>query len=291
MNNENYIKMLNKKINEIFEKNSYDLFQKNVIDAMEYSLKAGGKRVRATLIYEFCKMCNGNIEKATAPAAAMEMIHTYSLIHDDLPSMDNDDFRRGRPSCHKAFNEYTAILAGDALNTLAFQIIAEDNELSDEVKVKLIYELSKSAGVFGMIGGQQMDLEFENKKDITLEELLIMCVSKTGALIQCSCKLGAITARAPQYLIDKASDYGMCLGLVFQIIDDILDVEGDQDLIGKPLKSDIEENKSTFVSILGIDEAKKKAEYYTDKALQILDSFPDNENLKEYTKELLNRQF
>jgi geranylgeranyl diphosphate synthase type II len=203
--------------------------------------------------------------------------------------MDNDDFRRGKPSCHKAFDEYTAILAGDALNTFAFQILADDKDISDTIKVKLISELSKAAGFLGMIGGQQMDLELENTDNVSIEELSVMCLAKTGALIQCACRLGAITAHAPQYLVDKASEYGMYIGLAFQIVDDLLDVESTTDVLGKPVNSDIEENKSTFVTILGIQESKKKARYYTEKALSILDVFPDNEFMKEYTKELLNR--
>jgi geranylgeranyl diphosphate synthase type II len=287
--NYDYIKMLDKKMCSLFENTTDDLFQKRVINAMEYSLNAGGKRVRATLVYEFCKMCNGDINKASVAACAIEMIHTYSLIHDDLPSMDNDDFRRGKPSCHKAFDEYTAILAGDALNTFAFQILADDKDISDTIKVKLISELSKAAGFLGMIGGQQMDLELENTDNVSIEELSVMCLAKTGALIQCACRLGAITAHAPQYLVDKASEYGMYIGLAFQIVDDLLDVESTTDVLGKPVNSDIEENKSTFVTILGIQESKKKARYYTEKALSILDVFPDNEFMKEYTKELLNR--
>ncbi len=284
-----YIDLFNEKMCSLFENVTDDLFQKRVIDAMEYSMQAGGKRVRPLLVYEFCKMCNGVVDKASIAACAIEMIHTASLIHDDLPAMDNDDFRRGKPSCHKAFDEYTAILAGDALITYAFQVLADDDTISSDIKVKLISELSKSTGFLGMIGGQQMDLELENSENVSVEELSLMCIAKTGALIQCACKMGAITAHAPKYLLDKASDYGMCVGLAFQIIDDILDVESTQEVLGKPINSDVEENKSTFVSILGLEESKRRAKKYTDKALKILEAFPDNEFMIKYTKELLNR--
>lgn len=284
-----YIDIFNKKMHSLFEDVTNDLYQKRVIDAMEYSLEAGGKRVRPLLVYEFCKMCNGVVDKASIAACSIEMIHTASLIHDDLPAMDNDDFRRGRPSCHKAYDEYTAILAGDALITYAFEVISKDKSINDDVKVKLIYELSSATGFWGMIGGQQMDLELENTENVSAEELSLMCIAKTGALIQCACKMGAITARAPQTLINKAAEYGMYVGLAFQIIDDILDVESTQEILGKPINSDIEENKSTFVSILGLDESKKRALKYTNKALEILDAFPENNFMKDYTKELLNR--
>lgn len=290
-NSKEFLDKVNEKLDSVLSYNDSDLLQSKLLDAMRYSISAGGKRVRPYLVYEFCKMCNGDTNKALAPACAIECIHTYSLIHDDLPAMDNDDFRRGKPSCHKKFGEYTAILAGDALNTLAFEVISSEDCLDSDTKVKLINELAKSAGFLGMAGGQQMDIEIENNVSPALEDLVLMYLAKTGALIQCACKMGAITAKAPVFLVKKAGEFGMNLGIAFQIIDDILDIIGDESKLGKPVGSDKESDKSTYASIIGIEEAKQKAKYYSDKALKILEVFPENTQMKEYTNGLLSREF
>ncbi len=265
--------------------------QKSVADAMDYSLEAGGKRIRPVLVLEFCRLCGGDWKKAVSPACAIEMIHTFSLIHDDLPCMDDDDFRRGKPSCHKQYGEARAVLAGDALAILPFEIISGAEELDAEKRVKLINELSHSSGVEGMIGGQIIDMENEERDDVDGENLQFMYALKTGALIKTSCAMGCISAGADEGKTKLAIEYAQALGIAFQIIDDILDVIGDSDVLGKPIGSDSEENKTTFVTVYGLEEAKYKAEIYTKKALDILDRFDGNEFLKELTEFLLERKF
>ncbi len=260
-----------------------------LIDAMNYSLEAGGKRIRPVLVYEFCKVCGGDIKAAYAPACAIEMIHTFSLIHDDLPAMDNDDFRRGKPSCHKAFDEAVAILAGDALSVLPFEIISDDKTLSAEQKVKIISFLAKCVGREGMIGGQVIDMENEKKSDVNEENLRLMYKGKTCALIEASCVMGCICAGADSEKINYAAEFANKLGLAFQIVDDILDVTGTQEELGKPVGSDVMENKTTFVTLYGVDKAKEIASQITAEALEILTKFDNNEFLTELTKTLLVR--
>lgn len=264
--------------------------QMKLIDAMNYSLKAGGKRVRPALVYAFCEALGGNIETAIAPACAIEMIHTFSLIHDDLPAMDNDDFRRGKPSCHKKFNEAMAILAGDALAVLPFEIIADAHELTAEQRVLIISVLANSVGRDGMIGGQVIDMENEERSDITDEELKNMYRCKTGQLIAVSCVMGVICADGGSEMMRAAAEYGLRLGLAFQIIDDILDVTGTQEELGKPVGSDERENKTTLVSLYGVEKAQEMADKVTAEALEWLDAIDDNEFLRELTEKLLRRK-
>lgn len=284
-----YISFIETILKQYSYKNKLGL-QSSIADAMDYSLEAGGKRIRPVLVLAFCHMCGGDYKKAAAPAAAIEMIHTFSLIHDDLPCMDDDDFRRGKPSCHKQFGEACAVLSGDALAIRAFQIIAE-SDLKDKVKVKLIKEIACSSGVEGMIGGQIIDMENEQRSEISEENLRIMYALKTGMLIKTSCVMGCIAADATDEQIKNAQEYANCLGLAFQIIDDILDVTGDEEILGKPIGSDAEENKTTFVTLYGIDRAKEEAAKLTEKAMEILNKFDNNEFLKELTKYLLNRNY
>lgn len=284
-----YISFIETILKQYSYKNKLGL-QSSIADAMDYSLEAGGKRIRPVLVLAFCHMCGGDYKKAAAPAAAIEMIHTFSLIHDDLPCMDDDDFRRGKPSCHKQFGEACAVLAGDALAIRPFQIIAE-SDLKDKVKVKLIKEIACSSGVEGMIGGQIIDMENEQRSEISEENLRIMYALKTGMLIKTSCVMGCIAADATDEQIKNAQEYANCLGLAFQIIDDILDVTGDEEILGKPIGSDAEENKTTFVTLYGIDRAKEEAAKLTEKAMEILNKFDNNEFLKELTKYLLNRNY
>lgn len=265
--------------------------QDNVAKAMDYSLEAGGKRIRPVLVLAFCNMCGGDYKKAAAPAAAIEMIHTFSLIHDDLPCMDDDDFRRGKPSCHKQFDEATAVLAGDALAIRPFEIIAKSTELLDTAKVRIIAELANSSGAEGMIGGQIIDIENEKRNVVDEENLHTMYLLKTGKLIKTSCVMGCIAAGADDEKIKYAEKYAECLGMAFQIIDDILDVTGNEQLLGKPVGSDAEENKTTFVTIFGIEKAREEAEKYTKQAMDILDKFDNNEFLKELTEYMLNRNY
>lgn len=265
--------------------------QKNLIDAMNYSLEAGGKRIRPVLVYAFCSALGGELKKADAPAAAIEMIHTFSLIHDDLPAMDDDDFRRGKPSCHKAFGEAMAILAGDALSVLPYEIIANDTELTAEQKVKIISVLARAVGKCGMIGGQVIDMENEQRTDVDEANLRNMYHCKTGELISISCVMGCICAGAEDgETLSAAADYGFKLGLAFQIIDDILDVTSTTEELGKPVGSDEEENKTTFVTLYGVEKAQEIANGITDEALRCLEKFGENSFLRQLTDMLLNRK-
>lgn len=265
--------------------------QSTVAEAMDYSLEAGGKRIRPVLVQAFCKLCGDDPKKAAAPAAAIEMIHTFSLIHDDLPCMDDDDYRRGKPSCHKQFGEACAVLAGDALAIRPFQIIADDEYLDSDKKMKLISELAASSGAEGMIGGQIIDMENEKRDNVDQFNLRQMYALKTGELIKTACVMGCITAGASEEQITYAKEYAHCLGLAFQIIDDILDVTADEKILGKPTGSDAEENKTTFVTLFGVENAKKEAKQLTEKALKILDRFDDSEFLKGLTEYLLVRNY
>lgn len=263
-----------------------------VHNAMKYSLSIGGKRIRPILVLEFCRICGGEIEKALPFAAAIEMVHTYSLIHDDLPCMDNDNMRRGMPSCHIKYGEEYALLAGDGLLTRAFGVIA-DCELAKEnpsVAVKALSALSKFSGVSGMIGGQVIDLKNENRK-APLEVLETMDELKTGALIRCAAYLGTLCGDATEEEINAADIYADKIGHAFQIIDDVLDVVGDAEKLGKPIGSDKESGKSTYVTLLGLDESKKYAEKLTEEAVNALDIFgEESEFLKELAFSLIKRQ-
>ena len=237
----------------------------DLIDAMRYSTMIGGKRIRPVLVLEFCRVCGGDPDHALALACALEMIHTSSLIHDDMPCMDNDDMRRGQPSCHKKFGENTALLAGDALEACAFEVAA-GADLPAKTTVEAVKLLAKATGPYGMLGGQIMDVENESRDDVTLDRLEATHQKKTGALIRVACELGCIAAGASKELRKAAVEYGKNLGLAFQVCDDILDVTGNELLLGKPVGSDAEEEKATYVTLLGLDGAKEKAAYYLNKA-------------------------
>lgn len=244
-------------------------------EAIRYALFGGGKRIRPVLVYA------GGEAFDVAPAAldgcacAVEMIHTYSLIHDDLPAMDDDDLRRGRLTCHKAYNEGTAILAGDAMQALAFHVLAQDPAMTAgaEQRLRMIDTLARAAGPGGMTGGQAIDLESENRT-LNLEELQTMHARKTGALIRASVELGALCAdHADEQRLDKVTRYADCIGLAFQIHDDVLDIEGDTDILGKPQGSDLERNKATYPNLLGLEGAKRAARQALDEALGHLEGF------------------
>lgn len=282
---ENYIKLVEDKLYSYI--NGEESAQGRVIKAMKYSLSAGGKRIRPVLVLEFCRMCGGDIEKALPIACAMEMIHTFSLIHDDLPCMDNDDLRRGKPSCHKAFDEATALLAGDALEIYPIELIA-GSELEPEKIVKIISKITHQVGVFGMIGGQQIDTENEGKP-YTSQALLEMYSLKTSALLKAACCSGCIAAGADEDTVQNAAMYAEKLGLAFQIVDDILDVTGDEKVFGKPIGSDAESGKTTYVTLYGLEKAHEKAEVLTNEALEILSNWENSDFIKELTKKLLNR--
>lgn len=265
-----------------------DYCKKSIIEAMWYSLSAGGKRIRPVLMLEFCRICGGNVKSILPSACALEMIHTFSLIHDDLPCMDNDDFRRGKPSCHKTYGEAEALLAGDAMLNLAYEIISV-SELSAETKIAVISELSRDVGINGMIGGQVIDTSY--KGEMTGDLLLEMYGMKTGALLKAACKIGCIASCADEKKLKAAETYAEKLGLAFQIIDDILDVSGDEKLLGKPIGSDKESGKTTYVTVYGLEKSRKAAEKLTKESLAELNNFSDNEFLKELTMLLLIRNY
>ncbi len=267
--------------------------QKNVILAARHSLKAGGKRIRPALVMEFCRVCGGEPEDALPVACAIEMMHTFSLIHDDLPCMDDDDMRRGQPSCHKAYGEANALLAGDALAMLPYQIIAQaalKKRMEQTAALKIISLLGESAGIFGMIGGQVIDTENEGRQ-LPVNILLEMYRMKTGALLDFCCRAGCIAAGAGADKQLAAGDYAKKLGLAFQIIDDILDVTADEKLLGKPVGSDADSGKFTYVTAVGLDEARAEAERLTAQALKALDAFEDTEFLRGLTDMLLKRNY
>lgn len=272
---------------------SVDCLQKSVIEAAQYSLSAGGKRIRPALVMEFCRVCGEEPETALPVACAIEMMHTFSLIHDDLPCMDDDDMRRGKPSCHKAYGEAAAVLAGDALAMLPFQIIAEaglKKKLPQDAALKIIKLLGELSGVWGMIGGQTVDLENENKRpDVSV--ILETYRMKTGALLEFCCRAGCIAAGAGADKQLSAGSYGQRLGLAFQIIDDILDVTADEKLLGKPVGSDDKDGKYTYVSAVGLEKARERAEELTRQAKDALLAFPDNLFLTELTDMLLGRKY
>lgn len=272
---------------------SENCLEKNVIDAMTYSLKAGGKRVRPSLSLAFCTLCGGREDAALPFGCAVEMVHTYSLIHDDLPCMDDDELRRGKPSNHMVFGEDIALLAGDALQSLAFETICREETVKtagSAACAKAAYTLAKYCGVSGMVGGQVIDLEHEDKH-ASLEVLQEMDSKKTSALIKAACEMGCIAAGAPDKKIKAASLYGEYIGIAFQIVDDILDVTSSAEELGKPVGSDAENQKSTYVSLLGVEKCRDMAKSYTEKAKEALRDFDgDISALCAFADQLVNRK-
>ncbi len=270
------------------------LLQKDVIDAMRYSVISTGKKVRPALVFEFAKVCGqDDINVALPFACAVEMVHSYSLIHDDLPCMDNDDFRRGKPSCHKAFGEDIALLAGDALLSLAFETITKSaGMIQNSSIVNAVRCLAECSGAMGMVGGQVIDLQSENKQ-IDLNTLQQMHKGKTGMMIRCSALLGCYAAEATKEQTDAAIMYADKIGMVFQIIDDVLDVVADEKLLGKPVGSDKSNNKTTYATLFSVDECYKMADELTRDAKQVVTSaFGDKaSNLCELADMLLNRKY
>ncbi|RFU69798.1 polyprenyl synthetase family protein [Peribacillus saganii] len=257
-------------------------------EAMLYSLEAGGKRIRPMLVFAVLEAFGQNPDRGISVAAAIEMIHTYSLIHDDLPSMDDDDLRRGKPTNHKVFGEATAILAGDALLTYSFQAIAEiDMEgVTPMMQLELIKLLSRSAGAEGMVGGQMADIEAEGKH-LALESLEYIHSNKTGKLLSASILAGAILAEASERQKTLLLEFSRHLGLAFQIRDDILDIEGSQEKIGKPVGSDTANSKSTYPALLSMDGAKEKLSIHIEQALLSLAKSGINTELLEEVTEMI----
>lgn len=261
--------------------------QKKLFEAMRYSLLAGGKRIRPILVLEFCRICGGDPKKALPFAAAIEMVHTYSLIHDDLPCMDNDDYRRGRLTNHKVYGEAQAVLAGDALLTAAFRT-ASMADAAPETIVSVIQVLSACAGELGMVGGQILDIDGENK-ELTAEQVHTIHHLKTGALISAACRMGAIAGGATKEQIEAARVYAEAIGLAFQIRDDMLDVLGDAKKLGK--KTHMDENKNTFVTLFGLERCKELIEEENQKALKALEIFEDRAFLEALTEQMASREF
>jgi len=250
-----------------------------VIEAMRYTVMAGGKRLRPFLVLACADLFNVSRACSERVAAAIEMVHTYSLIHDDLPAMDDDEVRRGKPSCHVKFGEATAILAGDALLTLAFEVMSDvDTHDSAKVRSDLVLEVARAIGAHGMVGGQMLDLVAEDHT-LSVSEITRLQRMKTGALINCSCQAGAILGKASDTQRHLLSAYAHDIGLAFQITDDLLDVEGDAKELGKAINKDEAAGKATFVSLLGVERAHEQAEILTDQAMKHLEIFGEKGNL------------
>ena len=285
---ENLIEQINERLLEIIE----EFGDSKVKEAMKYSLMAGGKRIRPVMMLQGIRSYDKNYQDYLDIACAIEMIHTYSLIHDDLPGMDNDDLRRGRLTCHKQFDEATAILAGDALQAFAFEILTEAPSLSAEQKLQLVKVLAQASGVQGMCLGQSLDLISEHKQ-VNLAELELIHRNKTGALLTAALKLGFICS--PHFdnkqLEQQLERYSQAIGLAFQVQDDILDIEGDSAEIGKPVGSDLGLDKSTYPKLLGLEGAKQKAQELYQTALYELDNLPfDTTALRALAEFIVNRK-
>jgi farnesyl diphosphate synthase len=253
--------------------------ESQVFQAMRYSVMAGGKRLRPFLVIASADLFNVSRSSSERVAAAVEMIHTYSLIHDDLPAMDDDNLRRGEPTCHLKFDEATAILAGDALLTLAFEVIAHsDTHDSAKIRADLVLEISHAVGAQGMVGGQILDL-FAEKNILGMPEITRLQRMKTGALINCSCQSGAILGKASETQRHLLNAYAYDIGLAFQITDDLLDIDGHPKELGKAINKDTKAGKATFVSQLGVERARSQAVILTDQAIKHLDIFGEKAGL------------
>ena len=294
MNKFDFNKQLSQKaqlVNEILQsllKEQSDVYDE-LYDALKYVLEGKGKRIRGALVLWSCEVVSGNMNRdAEIAAAAIEMIHAYSLVHDDLPSMDNDDIRRGRATCHKAFDEATAILAGDGLLTLAFEFLAKEIEDSD-ISIKLISQMAEAAGPSGMIAGQMADLKAEKMYgDIKLLEYIH--TNKTAKIFQCAAIMGAVTGKADTNQLRTLSEYGLKIGLGFQISDDILDISASSEQLGKTAGKDAKADKMTYPSLMGLEKSKELARQKADEAIAVLEPFGDKAKiLRDLATALLER--
>lgn len=268
------LKDIDSDINNIFKSSSISL-ENNFLDMLKYPLDAGGKRLRPILTCLACELFNGDYKKAIIPAVSLELIHTYSLVHDDLPAMDNDDLRRGKPTTHVKYGEANAILVGDGLLTHSFEILSNAN-VNDKTLRKLLYEISYAAGVSGMVMGQFIDLYYE-ERDIDFEMLKILHSKKTGAMIRGAVRVGAIASEKENINLENITKYGEAIGLAFQIQDDILDVISDNETLGKTVGKDEKEGKLTYVKQFGLEGAKEKAIETSKEAIDYLNVYDDNE--------------
>ena len=268
-----------------------DKYPEVIHQAMKYSVLDGGKRLRPILALASCEAVGGDSRVAIPTACAIEFVHAFSLVHDDLPALDNDDLRRGKPTNHKVFGEAIAILTGDALLTLAFEtILGQTKGVSAEVVVEVTRRVASATGVGGMITGQVVDILSEGKK-IDAETLNFMHRNKTGALIAVSCVCGALLGGGTPAQIEALSLYGQKIGLAFQIADDILDIEGEEERIGKPVGSDLQKNKSTYPSIFGLERSKELARHAVDEAIEALSDFDDSADpLREIAQFIIERE-
>lgn len=275
-NREAYTEILKKRIGEVEEKiyrflPTEEGYQRTVLAAMNYTMQAGGKRIRPMMMYLTYQMFGGEDALIERFMAAIEMIHTYSLIHDDLPALDNDDYRRGRPTAHKVYGEDMAILAGDGLLNYAFEVATGSfaGHLGDERIAKALMILTKKPGIYGMIGGQTADVELSGKQ-LNEEQLAFIYENKTGALIEAAMMIGAVLGGADEDEVSRVEQAAKRIGMAFQIQDDILDVEGDQEKLGKPVGSDEKNAKSTYAAIYGMDKAKAQVEALSLEAKELL---------------------
>jgi len=284
---ESKIVEVNKYLNKYLEEK--DNPQATIYKAMNYSLHAGGKRIRPVIALACAELLDADTEKVMPFACAIEMIHTYSLIHDDLPCMDDDDLRRGKPTNHKVYGEGMATLAGDGLLNLAYETILKQSQVSPNMTLAAMAIIAESAGTEGMIGGQVIDLESEGK-EIDAITLMSMHMHKTAALIMASARVGALLGGGGREDLIDLEEFARYLGIAFQIKDDILDVESNSEILGKTVGKDAENNKSTFVTIYGIEQSKKMLEDYTEKAIEVLSKYGQKaEFLIELSKFLLDR--
>lgn len=282
-----YKNLVDSKLSEFFNPSgmSYD----GLLESMHYSLTAGGKRIRPTLVLEFCRISGGDVEKALPVACAIEMLHTYSLIHDDLPCMDNDDLRRGKPTNHVVYGECTATLAGDALQAEAFGTIAR-SELPAENKIACVEILADAVGSDGMCAGQYLDMVGESKR-LTEEELDDINSRKTGALLIAACRMGVAAAGGSGEMLEAAAHYGACVGAAFQIRDDILDVISTSEELGKPIGSDVQEHKNTYMALLGESKCMEMIEKLTNQAKSALcGAFDDTKFLCDLADSMVTRK-
>ncbi len=266
----------------------------NLAEAIRYSVVGGGKRIRPAMVYAAGEAMGVSTDLLDIPACAVEMIHAYSLVHDDLPAMDDDDLRRGRPTCHKAFDEATAMLAGDALQALAYEILAKDDhvELTPEHRIEMLSLLTEASGAHGMAGGQAVDLASVGKH-LTLQQLEHMHQLKTGALIRASILLGGMCKQdISKDELDMLSEYALCIGLSYQIQDDILDVVSDTETLGKPQGSDEAQEKPTFPAIIGLEESRQRAMQQHELALKILEPLDKKaDSLRQLSAYIVERQY
>lgn len=296
MPHQKFLAQVQSRVQDLLENHlpAEDLKPTRLHQAMRHSALNPGKRLRPALVYACGEMLGCDRQALDVPALVVELIHAYSLIHDDLPCMDDDDLRRGIPTCHVAFDEATAVLAGDALQTLAFEILATDKSLkvSADARLKMITALTQASGSFGMGGGQAIDLEMTNKVT-DLDTLESMHRMKTGALINVSVQLGYLASEIDDPTVfEHLQTYSQALGLAFQIRDDILDIESDTETLGKPQGSDQDKNKSTFPALMGLEVAKQRAEDLVETALAALHQLPYNsENLAVFARYIVQREY